>query len=183
VGDLCSAGGAALPAVAGFVGMWAVMMIPMMLPSLAPSLWHCRSPAAVATAGLGYFAVWVAFGAAAQPFDGMAARHPLVAGVVVVLAGAFQFTSYKARRLAMCASVPTASNATASFRRGLRLGIDCAARCVNLMAALVAVGAMDVAAMTLVTLAVTAERYERRMAKPIGVVVVAAGMLMVARTL
>jgi predicted metal-binding membrane protein len=55
VDDLCTAGGSGLPAVARFVGMWAVMMIPMMLPSLAPSLRACGSMSAAAFAGIGIF--------------------------------------------------------------------------------------------------------------------------------
>ena len=180
--DLCTAGGSGLPAVAGFVGMWAVMMIPMMLPSLAPSLRACGSMSAAAFAGSGYFLVWTAAGLVAYPLHRVAVHGSLIAGIVVVAAGLVQLTAWKARRLAGC-QVAHVSKASAPWRHGLRLGVDCVARCANLTVALVAVGAMDLAAMVLATAAITAERYAPRTAKAIGALVVSIGALMVARAL
>ena len=124
--DLCTAGGSGLRAVAGFVGMWAVMMIPMMLPSLAPSLRACGSMSAAAFAGSGYFLVWTAAGLVAYPLHRVAVHGSLIAGIVVVAAGLVQLTAWKARRLAGC-QVAHVSKASAPWRHGLRLGVDCVA--------------------------------------------------------
>ena len=181
--DLCTAGGSGLPAVARFVGMWAVMMIPMMLPSLAPSLRACGSMPAAAYAASGYFLVWTAAGLAAYPMHRAAVHGSLIAAIVVVAAGLVQLTAWKARRLSGCPVAHAPTTACPAWRHGLRLGVDCVARCANLMVALVAVGVMDLAAMALATAAITAERYAPRAAKPIGALVVSIGASMVARTL
>ena len=182
MGDLCTADGSGLPAVARFVGMWAVMMIPMMLPSLAPSLRGCGSMAGTAVTGSGYFLVWTVAGLAAYPLHGILMHRSLVAGITVVAAGVVQLTAWKARRLADC-QVAHMPGVSAPWRHGPRLGVDCLARCANLMVALVAVGVMDLAAMVLATAAITAERYEPRAVKAIGAMVVSIGAVMVARTL
>ena len=187
MGDLCIAGRTGVPAVAAFVGMWAVMMIPMMLPSLVPSLRTYRSTAGAAIAGSGYFAVWTVAGLAAYPLhaalSGIAMRVPLAAGITVMIAGALQLTAWKARRLACCRIARVPESAWSGWRDGVRLGVDCVARCANLMAVLLAAGAMDVAPMILVTAAVTTERYAPRAAKPIGAIVMAAGASMMTRAL
>jgi len=111
---------------AAFVGMWTVMMVAMMLPSLAPMLWRYRESAAearvahpqrlTALVGLGYFVVWAALGfvvflvgaalaAAALQQPALARAVPVVGGAVVLIAGALQFTSWKARHLAFCRDV------------------------------------------------------------------------------
>jgi predicted metal-binding membrane protein len=181
--DLCTAGGSGLPAVAGFVGMWAMMMIPMMLPSLAPSLRGCGSMAGAAAAGSGYFLVWTAAGLAAYPLHDILMHSSLVAGITVVAAGVVQLTAWKARRLAACQVAHRPTTASSAWRHGVRHGVDCVARCANLMVALVAIGVMDLALMILATAAITAERYAPRAAKPIGAMVLSIGAVMVARTL
>ena len=56
---------------------------------------------------------------------------PITAGVVVLLAGAIQFTKWKANHLASCREITRARpcddgpDAGTAWRHGLRLGIDC----------------------------------------------------------
>jgi predicted metal-binding membrane protein len=110
-------------AAASFLGMWVVMMVAMMLPSLVPMLRRYRQAVAwtsarhlgalTAIAGAGYFFVWTVFGMAVFPLGATLAElemqqprlaHvvPVEAGVVVLIAGALQFSSWKARHLACC---------------------------------------------------------------------------------
>lgn len=199
-------------AAASFLGMWVVMMVAMMLPSLMPMLWRYRQTVnrtgeahlgwLTVLAGAGYFVVWTAFGMAAFPIGGglaeaamqqpeLARAVPIAAGIVVLVAGALQFTSWKAHHLAGCRAAPGSGHplppdAGTAWRHGLRLGLQCSACCANLMVILLAVGVMDLRAMAVVTSAITAERLAPaggRVARAIGVVVVGAGMLLIAQPL
>jgi predicted metal-binding membrane protein len=197
-------------AAASFLGMWIVMMVAMMLPSLVPMLRRYRDAVArtgetrlgplTALVGVGYFAVWTALGMAAFPLGvalaTIAMHEPAVArvvptavGVVVLLAGALQFTAWKARRLACCRQAPgrgrtLPADARTAWRYGLRLGLHCSACCAGLTTMLLVLGVMDLRAMAVVTAAITVERLApagARVAHAIGVAVVGAGMLLIAR--
>jgi predicted metal-binding membrane protein len=109
-----------LGAAASFLGMWVVMMVAMMLPFLVPMLWRYRQAVGrtgearlgrlTALMGVGYFFVWTVVGMAAFPLGVALARAvPISAGVVVLIAGALQFTAWKARHLACCQEAPGAS--------------------------------------------------------------------------
>jgi predicted metal-binding membrane protein len=191
---------------AEFVGMWLTMMAPMMLPSLMPLLWryHRSVPAAsvlarhglTALVGVGYFAVWallaVVIYAGAAALAGLETRGEWLRlqsgliGAALLLAGAVQLSSWKARQLARCRGEsvcipgPTARRA---WRHGLELGVQCALSCGNLMLALLALGMMNPVAMAAVTLAVTAERLApapRPIARVAGVAIAAVGVLTMA---
>jgi len=190
--------------------MWVVMMVAMMLPSLVPMLRRYRDAVAgvggsrlgrlTAVVGAGYFFVWTALGVAVFPLGvglatitmdepRLARAVPLAGGAVVLIAGALQFTSWKARRLSCCRTRPghggaIAAGTGAAWRHGLRLGLHCAACCGNLMAILLAIGVMDFRAMAVVTAAISAERLApagERIARVVGAIVVAAGLFVVAR--
>ena len=152
---------------AAFVGTWTLMMIPMMLPSIAPVLVRAARPGVMA---LAYYAVWAAVGVAVHAGGlvvgpGVTAV-PWVSGVVVLLAGALQFTRWKQRALARCHAVAAAGGPAASvmdeWRRGLRLGLACVRSCAGPTAVLVVLGAMDPWVMTVVAVVITAERLARR---------------------
>ena len=197
-------------AAASFLGMWVVMMVAMMLPSLVPALWRYRHAigrvgetlpgSQIALMGVGYFVVWTAFGIAIYPlgvalaavemqWPPLARVFPIAVGVVVLIAGALQFTAWKARRLACCREAPGRSlalpaDAATAWRHGLRLGLHCTACCAGLMAILLAIGVMDLRAMAAVMAAITAERLApggERVARAIGGVAVGAGLLLIAR--
>lgn len=194
-----------LGAAAAFVGMWVAMMAAMMLPSLAPALrrYHrmvggvVRSTALV---GAGYFVVWAAIGVivfvVGAALASLAMREPVLSrvapiggAVVVLMAGVVQLTPWKARRLADCGKAHVCEHAHggedgAAWRHGLRLGLHCSHCCANLMAILLVFGVMDLRAMTVVTLGVTAERlapFGARIAHVAGVVTIGVGLVLFAR--
>ena len=198
------------PGAASFVGMWAVMMVAMMLPSLVPMLARYRQAVGgaggarlgrlTALVGAGYFLVWTLFGMAAYPLGvalaaaearlpALARAVPIAAGVVVVIAGALQFSAWKARHLACCLEAPgrgrsLPADAGTALRHGLRLGLHCSYACAGLTAVLLVIGMMDLRAMALVTSAITIERLApagERVARAIGAVAVGGGLLLIAR--
>jgi predicted metal-binding membrane protein len=171
--------------------MWIAMMAAMMLPSLLPVLQHCRRAAGgglAALVGAGYFCVWSAIGIAVFPLSMIERNSPIAIGLVVLVAGALQFTRWKARRLACCreAVLPPSAGAGMAWRHGLGLGIDCVLCCANLTAVLLVLGIMDLAAMALVTAAITLERLApagERVARAVGGVVVGMGLVLIARAI
>jgi len=197
-------------AAAAFLGMWTVMMVAMMLPSLVPMLWRYREAVGrtgearlgrlTVLAGAGYFSVWTVFGMAAFPLGvvlaavemrqpAVARAVPLAVGVVVLIAGALQLTSWKARQLACCREAPGCgrtlpADAGTAWRHGLRLGLQCSRCCAGLMAILLVLGIMDLRVMAAVTAAITVERLApagEDVARALGAVAVGAGLLLIAR--
>jgi predicted metal-binding membrane protein len=203
--------GQAWPAAAGsFLGMWAVMMVAMMLPCLVPTLWRYRQAVGrpgetwpgrlPALLGMGYFFAWTVFGMAAFPLGvalaavemqqpTLARAVPIAVGVVVLIAGALQFSAWKARHLACCREAPgrartLPADAGAAWRYGLRLGLHCSFCCAGLMAILLVIGVMDLRAMALVAAAITVEHLApggERVARAIGAVVIGVGLFLIAR--
>ena len=199
-------------AAASFLGMWVVMMVAMMLPSLAPMLWRYRQAVRrtgetrlrrlTVLAAVGYFLVWTVVGMAAFPLGAalaavemqlptLARAVPIAAGVVVLIAGALQFTAWKAHQLACCREAPGRGRilpvaAGSAFRQGLRLGFHCSACCAGLTAILLVMGVMDLCAMAVVTAAITVERLApaaERTTRAIGAVIIGAGSFLIARAI
>src|SRR5262249_5705859 len=149
-------------AATSFVGMWIVMMMGMMLPSLVPMLWRYRQAVRAVCqtrvgwlttlVGAGYFFVWTLLGIIAFPVGvalaedassqtALASVVPIVVGMVVLIAGAFQFTAWKTQHLACCREPPGRGrmlplDAGAAWRGGMRLGVHCILCCAGLMAGL-----------------------------------------------
>ena len=188
--------------------MWTVMMVAMMLPSLIPMLMGYRRATGIASqarvdwltsvVGAGYFSVWAVLGVAVFPVCvAMAAVQtrlptlgpvvPVASGVVVMVAGALQFTAWKARRLACCRFAP--SNASpagtlAAWRHGLQLGLRCTQCCAGQTATLLVLGVMDLRVMATVTAAITAERLApagNRIARGVGAIMVGVGVMLIMR--
>ena len=195
---------------ASFLVMWVVMMVAMMLPSLLPMLWRYRQAVGrtggtrlgllTALVGMGYFFVWSVFGMAVFPLGvalaavemqhpALARAVPIAIGMVVLMAGTFQLTAWKARHLAYCSEAPgpgrtLPAGARTAWRHGLRLGLHCSQCCVGLMAILLVVGVMNLGAMAVVAAAITVERLApagERVAQATGAVVVGAGLFLIAR--
>ncbi|MFL9918206.1 DUF2182 domain-containing protein [Paraburkholderia fungorum] len=213
---------------ASFLGMWGVMTVAMMLPSLVPMLWRYREAVGgvgemrldwlTALVGVGYFFVWSAFGMAVFPLGvalaalemevpALARAVPLAVGVIVLIAGALQFTAWKAHHLACCRAAPgyclmvpvslmslmspaspaspaLPADAATAWRHGLRLGLHCCYCCAGLTMVLLVLGMMDWRVMAVVTAAITVERLAprgERVARVIGVGVVGAGLVLIAR--
>jgi predicted metal-binding membrane protein len=176
----------------------------MMLPSLVPMLWRYRRAFGRLTplVGVGYFFIWTAFGMVAFPLGvalaeiemhtpALARAVPIAVCVVVLIAGALQFTAWKAHQLSCCREAPEAgptlsTDAATAWRHGLRLGLHCSYCCAGLTAILLVIGVMDLRAMAVVAAAITVERLApagKRVAHAIGAVVVGAGLFMIARAI
>jgi predicted metal-binding membrane protein len=195
-------------AAASFLTMWVVMMAAMMMPSLIPMLLRFRQAvngvsdlhlgALTALVGLGYFLVWTLIGLAVFPLGvalatvemdnpALARDVPALIGTVILLAGALQFTAWKARYLACCREAPSHGrmlypDSGTALRQGMHFGLHCSLSCANLTVILLVIGVMDLRAMVAVTAAITAERLApagKYFARAIGVVIVGAGVLLI----
>lgn len=204
-----------ITAAASFLAMWTPMMAAMMLPSWVPMLWCYRQSVgragerrqAVPTAlvGAGYLLVWTLLGAAVYPlgtaitavmmhYPTLVRAEPIGIGLLVLTAGALQFTRWKAHHLACCrdrhchrslrCGPATPPEPIAALRHGLRLGLHCCQCCAGLTAVLLVTGIMDVPAMLAVTAGITLERLApagERVARGLGVIMIGAGFFLVLR--
>jgi predicted metal-binding membrane protein len=199
-------------AAAAFMGMWILMMVAMMLPSLVPMLLgyrgsvyrsgEARLGARTALVGAGYFAVWAVFGAAVYPvgialgaaemrWPTLARSVPLATGLILLLAGGVQLTSWKARHLGhcrdACGCVPALPpDAQSAWWHGLRLGRHCSLCCSGFILILLVTGVMDLWIMAAVAGAITAERlapWPDHVARVAGGIVIMVAVLVIARSL
>ena len=166
-----------------FLAAWQVMTGAMMLPSSLPMVGlfsraargQVRPGMAVAAFLTAYFAVWTGFGLAALVGDAglhrlverwawLDERPWLIAGTVLVLAGAFQFSPLKERCLDACRN--PLSFLWHHYRRGIgpawslgvRHGIFCLGCCWALMLMMFAVGVGSLAWMAWLTGVMTIEK-------------------------
>jgi len=199
-----------LAAATSFLGMWVAMMVAMMLPSVVSMLRRYRRAVSKTSAaplgrltaivGAGYLAVWSVFGIAAFALGlaiaelemqqaAVARAVPIAVGVVVLIAGALQFSAWKAHHLACCRELPRQdlglpADARTAWRCGLRLGVHCSQCCAGLMAVLLVTGVMDLRVMAAVTGAITSERLApagERFSRAIGGIVMGAGVFLITR--
>jgi predicted metal-binding membrane protein len=147
----------------------------------------------------GYFFVWAIAGMVTYPIGvslsaaemrSLALQRfvPSATGILLLLAGSIQLTPWKARRLMRCRQAPVCQLASrgwlAAWKHGLRLGTDCSLCCVGLMIVLIVTGVMSLPNMAGVTAAITAERLAynpERIARVIGIVIIAFSLLVIAR--
>ena len=196
---------------ASFVAMWIVMMVAMMMPSLVPMLWRYRDAvsttgethlsALTGVVGAGYFFVWTMFGVVAfvtgvalaafeMQHASVARAVPISVGLVVLIAGALQFTTWKTHHLACCREAPgrgtLSSDFNTAWRHGVRLGLHCCHCCAGLMLILLVVGVMDLGVMAVVGASITVERLApagEHVARATGIVAIAAGLVLIARAI
>jgi predicted metal-binding membrane protein len=191
-----------------FLVAWQLMIAAMMLPSSLPliRLFGRASanqprplPAKAAFLG-GYALVWTAFGAVAflgdlavhrlvERWGWLAARPALVGGAVLLLAGAFQFSTLKDRCLRVCRH-PAGyllqhyqRGTGAAFRLGAGHGVFCVGCCWALMLVAFAAGVANLwwmAALTAVMVFEKTGQGGRRGVRPIGVGLLVLGLLMLA---
>ncbi|MDE2052676.1 MAG: DUF2182 domain-containing protein, partial [Gammaproteobacteria bacterium] len=127
-------------------------------------------------------------------YPALARALPIAAGLIVLAAGALQFTRWKAHQLACCrgrdcleprhCDRALAADPATALRHGLSLGVHCCQCCAGLTAVLLVSGLMDVPAMIAVTAGITLERLApggERIARAIGVVVTGAGTFLIVR--
>src|SRR6185437_12447914 len=146
------------------------------------------------------FFVWAVLGMAVLPLGfGLAAIEmqqpalaravPITTGIVVLIAGALQFSAWKAHHLACCRQAPIShrlllADSGGAWRHGVRLALHCSRCCANLMAILLVTGIMDLRAMALVTGALTLERVApsgHRVTRVVGIAIIGVGLLLIAR--
>jgi predicted metal-binding membrane protein len=171
--------------IAAFV-MWSVMMVAMMLPSALPAVTMFgdlarRRAAQTGTAAppglfvLGYVMAWTGYSVAAAAGQIALARSALLtpmlqsasvalSAVILLTAGAFQFTSFKDACLSKCRT-PLAfflaewrDGKTGALRLGFKHGSYCVGCCWALMAVMFVVGAMNLLWMAVLALFVLAEK-------------------------
>jgi predicted metal-binding membrane protein len=191
--------------------MWCAMALAMMLPTAAPMIYTYAEIAETAArkrepivsplviAG-GYATVWIGFAVAATALQGglaqaglldppFAATGPLPAGALFVLAGLYQFSSLKHACLTQCQQpfpffFRNWQTAPAGvFRLGLKQGLYCLGCCWAMMLLMFAVGAMNVVWMAGLGIVMAIEKVgaTMRFTKLIGVAMIAAGVLLIAR--
>jgi predicted metal-binding membrane protein len=196
--------GAAMPFDAGvlvLLGMWTTMMVGMMFPTIAPIvllhrmvLRRCGAGAAP-TVGFvaGYLAIWAVSGvvplAVLIGFGHLARDSSWIAvagGIVLVVAGAYQFTRWKETCARACRSPLTflathdfGSGPYGALRTGVSHGVYCLGCCWARMAVLLVVGLMNLIWMAAIAVIFLAEKHWRRgglLAKVIGTALICVGL-------
>jgi predicted metal-binding membrane protein len=192
-----------------YVVGWTVMTVAMMLPTTVPLIEifrrmtrdHARRGQLVGALVLGYLGIWLAFGVAAHVLDWglhrvvhrtpwLHARSWLLGSGLLLLAGAFQFSSLKYRCLDECRSPLSFVIQHWQNRRGrlqalwlgVHHGLFCVGCCWALMLLMFAVGTGNVGWMLLLGAVMAIEKNlpgGRRFAAPVGAVLMVWGIAIV----
>ena len=139
-----------------FIAVWAAMMAAMMLPGAAPAVVRSARAGGARAVPLfvgSYLAVWALAGVLVYAAD--RPHGTLVAGLVTIAAGIYEFTPVKRHYRLRCRET------TGS---GLGFGLCCAGSSAGLMAVLVALGVMSIPWMVMITIIVLAQKLLRPMA-------------------
>ena len=193
-----------------FLAMWVVMMVAMMFPTAAPMiLTFARVSAGKRQRGqpfvptwvfvAGYLAIWAGFGVLAylvavgaerlaERSMWLLAHGARLGGVVLVLAGLYQFSPLKNVCLGKCRSPLSfilrswRDGVGGALRMGISHGLYCLGCCWLLFVILFPLGVMNVAAMALITLLAFAEKawpIGRRVGQLAAVTLIAWGVLVI----
>ena len=190
--------------VAAVLVMWAVMMVAMMLPSALPMLLmfvrlseRCGEVARGYAFVGAYLTVWFAFGAAATAaqwslqaagwVDPMiVSTSPWLTGALLLIAGAYQFSPLKRVCLSSCRT-PAGflmgewrAGVGGAFAMGWQHGMMCLGCCWALMALLFVGGAMNLAWVAALSIAVAVEKLMpggERLGMALGLALVGLGLL------
>jgi predicted metal-binding membrane protein len=166
------------PPAVRFAGMWMVMMAAMMLPGALPVLLAeaaaqpgpARQLSSGATMIAGYLAVWAAVGlipfAAEAGLSRVSQAGPSLdraGGLILVLAGAYQFSRAKRRLLAALdprqpGGTDRAPGLVSSACSGLNHGLRCLGSSCALMVVLLVTGLMSLGWMVVISATCTAEK-------------------------
>ncbi len=183
--------------------MWWLMMVAMMVPSAAPAvlLYGALNPGQGIRGMLeflaGYLAIWAGMSLLATALQGALAAGGLISGMYMTLAlpwlgalvligaGLYQLTPIRQNCLAQCRGPVEAltrhrrSGPWAAFRMGALHGRFCLGCCWGLMALLFVGGVMNLYWILGLTLYVAVEKlapFGERLARPMGLVLVALGL-------
>ncbi len=183
--------GLGLPA---FVGMWALMMSAMMFPATAPlASVYVRTIAShravrIATFALGYLVVWTAAGlpayVIATAIDRTVQHHrswaKVIAFAAYAVSGVYQLTPMKDVCLRNCRSpiahllkFGTFTGPLRDARAGASHGASCLACCWGRMIVLFVLGLMNLVAMVVLAVVITAEKllpWPKMLSRVVGVV-------------
>jgi predicted metal-binding membrane protein len=192
-----------------FVIGWALMILAMMLPTAIPLLatfgalvGRRRRPGLlVGLVIAGYVVTWTAFGLAAwigdrgvhatvEAVPWLAANPQFVLAATFTLAGLYQFSSLKYRCLDECRSPlgfilnrwQGRAERREAFRMGVAHGVFCVGCCWSLMLVMFAVGLGSLAWMLALGAITAVEKnvtWGRRLGRPLGVVLLLAGLAVV----
>jgi predicted metal-binding membrane protein len=194
------------------LAMWVVMMVAMMVPTAAPMTLlyarfcrgHSPSVPAVLPTSLflvGYVVAWTLFSAAATALQvglqriavmslmDMKLVSPAAGGVILIVAGLFQWTSWKNACLSRCRSpigffmTEWRDGTGGAFVMGLHHGLFCLGCCWALMLLLFVLGTMNmlwIAALTALVLIEKVAPHGDLVARAVGVAMVGVGMWMIA---
>ena len=193
-----------------FVGSWTVMTMAMMLPTSVPLVATFQAiagdrpdwPQLVALVVIGYLLMWAAVGllfygggVLFQQFVAnrawAQARSAAGGGALLLVAGTYQFTPLKYRCLDKCRSPLTfvlgywrgEHERRNAFQLGVHHGLFCVGCCWALMLLMFVVGAGNVVWMLLLGAVMAIEKnvvWGRRISAPLGAVLVAGGLAMLA---
>ena len=164
-----------------FVGVWVTMMAAMMLPSLAPMVFgyariedEAPKPEATAVFVAGYLLAWAIAGLLGYMviegvreldpgFLAWEELGPYVAGAVILGAALYQLSPLKDSCLRQCRSPAMLlqhwrPGGVGALRTGFQHGGFCIGCCWAMMAALIAVGVMNVAWMAVIAALIAAEK-------------------------
>jgi predicted metal-binding membrane protein len=190
-----------------FLSGWTAMMMAMMVPATLPLILLYRTIArnrlspAQSRVGMvvlltGYLVVWASVGIPVYAYSLFAAAASSLATVLpallLVIGGVYQFTPLKGTCHARCSSPlffllqNWRQGATGALRLGVLHGLDCLGCCAGLMVGLVALGMMNLAWMLTAAVIIFAEKTipnSHRIARPLGVVMVAGGVGLLATSL
>src|SRR5215208_5969515 len=186
-----------------FLLAWTAMMVPATLPLIIRyrtiarnRLSLLRARAGVVIVLLGYIVVWALAGLPVYAYDSLAGAAGSLAALwsalLLIIGGAYQFTSLKRICHARCSSPlffvmhNWRPGATGALRVGMLHGVECLGCCAGLMVGLVALGMMNPAWMLTASLIIFAEKTlpnSHRIAGPLGVVMVGGGVVLLATSL
>jgi predicted metal-binding membrane protein len=202
--------GARVSTMGGFVPFvfgWTAMMVAMMIPATLPLILLYRTVSrqrlnpmqarvGMAALFLGYIVVWAVAGlpvyAYALTAEAIGSYAIALPTVLLVIGGAYQFTSLKRSCHARCSNPlfflmkKWRPGAVGSLRLGVTHGIDCLGCCAGLMVGLVALGMMNLALVFTVALIIFAEKTfpdSHRIARPLGFLMIAGGVVFLGFTL
>ncbi|MGH3255002.1 MAG: DUF2182 domain-containing protein [Streptosporangiaceae bacterium] len=159
-----------------FIAVWVAMMAAMMLPGAAPAVLRrsrdWSGARAVPLFAVSYLAVWALVGVAVYQVD--RPHGTLVAGVVTVAAGLYEFTPVKQRFRRRCRDMAGS---------GFGFGLCCLGSSIGLMAMLVALGVMSVAWMAVITVVASAQKFlppRTAIDVPVALAITGLGILIIA---
>ena len=133
-----------------FIAVWAALMAAMMLPGAVPATLRRAQHGGARAVPLfvgAYLAVWALAGVVVYALD--RPHGTLIAGVVTIAAGVYEFTPLKQHYRQRCRETTSS---------GLGFGLCCAGSSVGLMGVLVALGVMSIPWMVVIAVIVVAQK-------------------------